>query len=66
MLGLCNFIFTTFSNEKVFTVTVNVTVTRVPPTFAKLAKIWKIIFLNNFLKKLLVPQNIYQNIGTRE
>ena len=35
-------------------------------TFAKLAKIKKIIFLNNFLKKLLVPQNIYQNIGTRE
>ena len=27
MLGLCDFIFATFSNEKVFTVTVNVTVT---------------------------------------
>ena len=29
-------------------------------------KFRKLFFLNNFLKKLLVPQNIYQNIGTRE
>ena len=33
MLGLCHFIFATFSNEKVFTVTANVTVTVVPLEF---------------------------------
>ena len=46
MLGLCHFIFWTFSHfhEKVFTVTINVTVTRVPRTFWNLAKNWKLIF----------------------
>ena len=33
MLGLCHFIFATFPHENFFTVTVNVTVTRVPRTF---------------------------------
>ena len=33
MLGVCHFIFATFPHEKFFTVTVNVTVTRVPRTF---------------------------------
>ena len=41
MLGLCLFIFATFSNEKVFTVTVNVTVTGVRWTFWNLTKKWK-------------------------
>ena len=45
MLGLCHFIFATFPHEKFFTVTVNVTVTVVPPTFWNLAKNWKSIFL---------------------
>ena len=44
MLGLCHFIFATFSNEKVFTVTVNVTVTGVRRTFWDLATKWKIIW----------------------
>ena len=46
MLGLCHFIFATFSNEKVFTITVTVTVTGVQWTFWNLAKNWKIIFSN--------------------
>ena len=44
MLGLCLFIFATFSNEKVSTVTVNVTVTGVRWTFWNLTKKWKLIF----------------------
>ena len=51
MLGLCNFIFASFSNEKVFTA--NVTITRVPPTFAKFAKIQK-IFLKNIKNKKII------------
>ena len=46
MLGLCHFIFSKISSLKFFTVTVTVTITRIPPTFAKFAKIQK-IFLKN-------------------
>ena len=41
MLGLCHFIFATISNVKVFTVTVNVTVTVVPRTLKKVGKSWR-------------------------
>ena len=53
MLGLCHFIFATFSNEKVFTVTANVTVTVVPLEFWKLTEIRKNIFLTFFSKRLI-------------
>ena len=48
MLEVCHFIFATFSNEKVFTVTANVTVTVVPLEFWKLTEIWKNMFKKYF------------------
>ena len=62
MLGLCHFIFITFTNEKFFTVTLNVTVTRVPRTFLELGKNKKNIFLNIKTSTIKSEKNIYQTI----
>ena len=63
MLGLCHFIFVTFTNDKFFTVTLNVTVTRVPRTFLELGKIKKNIFLKIKMSTIKSEKkNIYQTI----
>ena len=66
MLGVCHFIFATFSNEKVFTVTANVTVTVVPLEFWNLTEIWKNIFKKYFEKYDIFGWNIYQSICTKD
>ena len=62
MLGLCRFIFATFPHEKFFTVTVNVTVTVVPPTFWNLAKNWKSIILGQKYFKLRIFFKTYMKV----